>query len=430
MTKINGLTKRGGTYHLRRRVPKRYQFIENKKEISRSLHTDSLSEATQKLPETWAGLMAGWEAGIASSTLDSRKRFEAANRIAKLKNVKNLDMSQVLHLPDHEVYARISKIGTRDGEPNQMEAEALLGAVPIPGMKVSEALEEFWELTKDKRLNKSPNQVRAWLGPFKKAVSNFIKVVGDKPIDKITRDDMLQFRAWWLDRIENEDLNPGTANKDFINLGSVLKKVNNLKNMGLDLPIYGLNFAEGKKKTRPQFSEEWIKTKLLDDGALDGLGKEARSIFLAMINTGARPSELANLLPEHIFIDHEYPHISITADGRKNKRELKSANSERLIPLVGVSLEAMRTCPDGFPKYRDKSASLSNAVNRYLTDNGLKETPEHSVYSLRHSFEERLRKANVDVRLRAELFGHSHRGERYGAPKIDELTDVLRQIAL
>ena len=362
--------------------------------------------------------------------LDAQKHFEAVNRIAKSKNVKYLPSSQVMVLPDHEVLRRIQSIGKRDGKPNQMDAEALLGAVPVPSMTVSEALDEYWELTKDKRINKSPNQVRAWLSQFKKPVSNFIKVVGDKPIDKITRDDMLQFRDWWLGRIENDGLSPGTANKDFIHFGSVLKKVNNLKKLGLDLPIYGLNFAEGKKKPRPQFSEEWIKTKLLADGALDGLGKEARSFFLAMINTGARPSELANLMPAHIVIDHEYPHISITADGRKNKRELKSANSERLIPLVGVSLDAMRTCPNGFPKYRDKESSLLARLSKYLTDNGLKETPEHSVYSLRHSFEERLRKANVDVRLRAELFGHSHRGERYGAPKIDELTEVLRQIAL
>ena len=128
--------------------------------------------------------------------------------------------------------------------------------------------------------------------------------------------------------------------------------------MVANLPVDGLLLAEGKKKSRPQFTTEWITTKLLAPGALDGLDVEARTIFLGMINTGACPRKLANLQPEHIILDHECPHIRITPVSR----QLKSKNAKRVIPLVGVSLEAMKQCPAGFLTYRD-NPTFSDVTN-------------------------------------------------------------------
>jgi hypothetical protein len=42
-----------------------------------------------------------------------------------------------------------------------------------------------------------------------------------------------------------------------------------------------------------------------------------------------------------------------------------------------------------------------------MRENGLRETPEHSVYSLRHSFEDRLLDRDVDERIRRDLMGHA-----------------------
>ncbi len=71
-------------------------------------------------------------------------------------------------------------------------------------------------------------------------------------------------------------------------------------------------------------------------------------------------------------------------------------------------------CPKGFPKYRSSSASLSTTVNKFLRSNGLMETPDHSLYGLRHSFEDRLLAAGLDERIRRDLFGHALNRERYG----------------
>lgn len=43
------------------------------------------------------------------------------------------------------------------------------------------------------------------------------------------------------------------------------------------------------------------------------------------------------------------------------------------------------------------------------------ESPEHSLYCLRHSFEDRMLMAGIDERLRRDFLGHRLDRERYGS---------------
>ncbi len=269
-------------------------------------------------------------------------------------------VEKVAQLPTEELMARIDSVPVRKGAPYTREAAALLGAAKEPEITVSRALNLYWDLAREARFGKSDDQIRKWKSPHKKAVRTFIDVVGDKAISAITGDDMLDFRAWWLDRIQNEGLSPGSANKDLIHLGKVLKTVNNMKRLNLMLPLSDLSFKEGAAEPRPPFSEKWIRGVIVAPGALANLNKDARCIVLAMVNTGARPSELASLTRDQIHLNDDVPHISV----EPVERQLKSANAKRVIPLCGISLDAMRASRDGFPRYRDSSASLSAAVNK------------------------------------------------------------------
>jgi len=95
-------------------------------------------------------------------------------------------------------------------------------------------------------------------------------------------------------------------------------------------------------------------------------------------------------------------------------RQLKSVHARRVIPLVGVSLAAFRECPDGFARYRTSSAGLSATVNKFMRGTGLMEPPQHSLYGLRHAFEDRMLAAGSGHRIRRDLFGHRLNRERYG----------------
>jgi integrase len=418
---------RGKTYQLYRRVPTRYHSVEPRKQILLSLHTDSKSVALEKAGRIWAQMVEGWEARLAGDTTDADKRLEAAKELAALRGFRYLDAPAVAALPREELLRRIEAVPVHNGVVDRFEAEALLGGAPRSEITVSGALDLYWKLATDKTLGKSEDQLRRWKNPRIKAIKNLIAIIGDKAISDITGDDMLDFRDWWMGRIENEGLSANAANKDLVHLGDVLKTVNKMKRLNLALPLSDLSFKQGEAGKRPPFSKSWITEKLLAPNAMAGLNEEARAILLVMINTGARPSELAALTPECIKLDAEVPHISIEAV----ERQLKSRNAKRVIPVLGVSHEALSAFPQGFPRYRGSSASLSATINKFLRKNGLLETDKHSLYGLRHSFEDRLLAAGIDERIRRDLFGHALNRERYGdGASLAQMRDVIQPVAL
>ncbi len=420
------IIKRGSAFCLRKRVPARYRNVEPRGTVWISLHTDSEAIAASKAAQTWAQMIEAWEARLAGDSADADARFAAAREIADVRGFRYLDVAKVTRLPLDALLERVEAVAAPAGVPDRLEGAALLGTVPEPAMTLSRALEIYWRLDRDKLLGKSTDQARRWRNPRIKAVRNFIAVVGDKPIDQITRDDMLDFRQSWLERIEAGDVGANSANKDLGHLGGILKTVNGMKRLGLDLPLGELSFREGEKRTRPPFSTDWIRDKLLAPGALDGLNGEARAILLGMVNTGYRPSEGAALRRTTIRLDGKVPHISIEPDGR----QLKSPYARRVIPLTGVSLAAFRAFRDGFPRYRDKPG-LSATVNKYLRENGLLETGAHSFYSLRHSFEDRMLAGGIDDRIRRDLFGHRLNRERYGkGASLEQALALLEPLAL
>ena len=417
--------KKGDSLYLVRRVPKRYYTVEDRRLIWLSLNTDSESVAKLKAPAAWDELLKSWEARLDGRSEEADVRYKAAREIAKRYGFKYLPVEEVAELPTSEIVARVNAAHDKTGKPNLVEAAALLGTVKKPTLTMTAALETYWPLAKDKVFGKSEDQIRRWRNPRIKAFNNFVNVVGNLEIAEITPDNMLDFRDWLMERIESGEIKANSANKDLIHIAGVLRLVNTKKRLGLNLPLSDLSIAEGDADVRPAFSEKWIREKLLAPGALDGLNPQARAIFIGMINTGYRPSEACVLTRDQIFLDHDIPHIRIEPVGRT----LKSKHARRVIPLLGVSLEAFRAFPDGFPRYRDK-ATVSETINIYLKRRKLKETPDHTPYSLRHSFQERMIKHDVDDRIRRDVFGHALTEERYGEVDLVKIRDVLMPLAI
>lgn len=417
---------RGSTFYLKRHVPKRFASIEPRREVWISLRTDSRREAEARADGAWRQMVAGWEALLAGCSPDDDVRYRAAQDLARARGFRFLAVDRVAALPAHDLFARIEATMTDSGEIQPQLAAAFLGTAKKPDLTLSRALDEYWSLAEDRTLGKSEDQIRRWRNPRKKAFRNLIDVIGDVPLHEISGDDMLEFRAWWWRKIKDEGLTPNSGNKDFTHIASTLRLINKTMRLGLVLPLDGLSFAEAEKAKRLEFTEKWIKEEILKAGALDGLNLEARCILLGMINTGYRPSEAQGLLAEHIRLDTNVPHIRIEPDGR----QLKTSNSRRVIPLTGCSLEAFRACPNGFPRYRNKPG-LTDTINKYMRENKLLESPDHTLYGLRHSFEDRMLDRGVDERVRRDLMGHALTRQRYGqGASLDRLAEVVRSVAL
>ena len=178
-------------------------------------------------------------------------------------------------------------------------------------------------------------------------------------------------------------------------------------------PFRRISFKEDRstKKKRPPFETDWIKDKFLVPGLFESVNEDARHILYTLIETGARPSEICNLRPENIRLDADVPYLAIR---EADSREIKADASDRDIPLVGVSLAAMKLHPEGFPRYFDKETSLSAILIKALKSRDLLPTNKHKVYSLRHSFEKRMLEAGLEYDLRCTLMGHKNERPDYG----------------
>ena len=153
----------------------------------------------------------------------------------------------------------------------------------------------------------------------------------------ITRDHGIAYRNWWANRIKVGDENgkrptPYTANRRIGSMRTLYRSFfSYIGQEDRPNPFRKLSFDEGDSsvRKRPPFSVEWIKSKFLASGSLSGLNDEARHILLAIVETGARPSELCNLLPEYIHLDGPSPHISIRprTNNQSLKREMTSSST-------------------------------------------------------------------------------------------------------
>ena len=83
---------------------------------------------------------------------------------------------------------------------------------------------------------------------------------------------------------------------------------------------------------------------------------------------------------------------------RKNGvRGLKTAHSERLLPLLGVSLDAAHqlAAMGGWGKRLGKNMYATSVINRALRSSGIVTDKRQSLYSLRHWFQDQLTKRDV-----------------------------------
>lgn len=396
------------TFHHYQAVPKRFRHLEKSAMVWASLKTDSEAIALAKAAQIEAMNLARWEMIEAGQTENAAAQYDAIRKLAASRGFAYLPAADIAAGRLRDLADRIKEIERAGGD--TVVRDALLGAVPVPRLRMSGLVDRFADLTKDRRANKSPDQLRRWRHARDRAVANFVAAVGDIEVAEITRADALKFRDWWWQRVEREGVQASTANKDIVALAAMIAAV--CKFEGRDNPkrFSGLMFAEDKGQ-RPPFSRDWIAGRLLAAGALAGLNAQARDVLIALINTGARPSELIELRAAQIRLDTNLPHILIEpAAGH----DLKTKQSRREIPLVGVSLDAMRRNRDGFARYRGKPSNWSALVTKYLRKHGLLESARHTAYSLRHTFSDSLVNAGIDSRIRKELMGHKVEGQIYG----------------
>ncbi|MEQ8829523.1 MAG: integrase [Alphaproteobacteria bacterium] len=430
------LVLEGGVWKFRRRVPVDLVDVLGRKQIKRSLKTKSRDLAATRaaaldaeIEAQWASLRAG---AIASAEDDRMAEFDAAVSLARSIGYEYRPSSVLAAAATtEELLGRIEAavIAGAARPQSHLVAAAVLGAADQPALTFDRAFGKYQEMTRTERLTYSDDQRRRWLNPRLLALRNFKSVCGTPTLDQIDRNLALKFQEWWLNRIEDEGLTGNAANKDIGHLRKIFGTVNDKLRLGLENPFHRLSVPQLAKETREPFETAFIRDRILTSPKLMELNDDARWLIFMKADTGARNRELCGLDPEalEIRLDVPVPFIDI----RPNRfRDLKVAHTKRQIPLVGAALVAATAMPAGTSRYRESPDSASAVINKFLRAHGMLPSDQHTLNSLRHSFEDRLTAVEPPDKVQAALMGHKYHRPRYGAgPSLAQKKTWLDRIA-
>lgn len=416
---------RNGVWHYRRRVPVDLAELDPRGKVRRTTRRRDYAEAVIVARTINAELEAYWKSLAGSSSAQTPRDFDGAVKMARAFGITYRPVADLARSELVEIVRRLELLETRNLALSPAAQTAALGGAPKPSWRLTDLYTRYDEISGDRLLGKSDDQCRKWRNPRKRAVANALKVIGDKTLADVTRDDALEFRRWWLDRVTDESMDPGTANKDLGHLAAMVDALNEAWRLKLDNPFSGLRLSGERHNPRPPFEPSFVRENFLGPGCLAFLNDEARAITQMVALTGARPAEIAALTEQRIALKSNIPHLQIRPDAR----ELKSDNASRDLPLTGLALEIMRRYPAGFPRYRDVPDSYSAAANKALSEHDVRPTPEHTVYSLRHTFKDRLIALEAPERVQDALMGHAVREIKYGAgPSLQQRADWMAKV--
>ena len=402
--------RRGQWYHYCRRVPKHLESFDRRKHIRIALKTKDEKEAQRRaavyddfVEKYWSDLI---QSRRSDDALDG---FRQLRTLAKAYGFAYKNIAEVSESSLDEILARVEAAAGAA----QPAKKALLGCPSRSGVPLSDCIDRYWPLCVDRLTEKSNHQIRKYRNPRNAAMKNFIKAVGDGDLSQVDRSHVLAFRQWLMDRIAKGEIVGDTANRQMQHVKDILQTVAleaqtdlNVKAMFEDTRV------QERKRSRPPFEAAYVQTAFLKSRSLERLNDEARMLVYIMIETGARESEIIGLTDDDFALQEEIPYLWIRHNAL---RSLKTKTSERKIPLVGVALSAAKQiAPKGLVRYQDKPDHASSAINKFLRVNGLKPTPEHTLYSLRHTFKDRLRDAGAPEEVIDELMGHRKIGPKYG----------------
>lgn len=418
------IIKRNGYYYYFRRVPKHLAEYDSRSHIKISLKTKDKDIARKRALVQNETIEKFWRE-LVSSPQPKAQQGNLYKKAVKTARVHGFAYRDISDLTENAGLGELvdRMLALQNAQDSQKETRtvrrALSGTANEPQIKLSQSWDIFRPKSADRLIGKSDHQIRKWENPRRLALENFIKAVGDKNIIDITRKDVLSFQEWWLNRVTDEGLNPVSANKNFRHIKDILERVYIATDLEPETDVDTL-FAKIKLKapenSRNSYEADYVQKVFLNSDALSGLNDEARALIYIMADTGARVAEITGLMADDIKLNAKIPYIHIRSN---NRGGLKTAQSERQIPLVGSALYGIQMFPHGLQHYTNAD-SVSTLINKYFRAHELNPMKGQSLYSLRHTFKDRLRDVQAPEEVIDNLMGHKSRGPKYGRGHILE----------
>jgi len=258
------------------------------------------------------------------------------------------------------------------------------------------------------------NDDRIFIRTAQRNGSYVAKLLGNRPITSYATSEAAQFRDWCL----NKGMNVNSVKRVFNSVRSIIN---------LNIREYGLEGTNAFSGTYMPDGFDTPKRKPIPNDILKVIQRacqtsndEPRWLVALISDTGMRLSEAAGLSKGDVYLDEEVPYVDIKPH---SWRRLKTAGSQRKVPLVGISLWAARQAyaasnsPFLFPRYCDEKECHSNSASAAL-NKWLKQVagPDYVIHSFRHSMRDRLRAVACPSDMIDQIGGWSSGqvGEGYG----------------
>jgi integrase len=314
--------------------------------------------------------------------------------------------------------ARVSLSGTVDS----LHLKRIIEIAAKPRKKLSDALEIY--------LRKNRGKDEKALENVQRAFARATDILGNPALEDVKRIDARRV----LDSMLGTGLKTASV-KRYLDTISAIFSVAILEfELDRTNPFSALtipNLLEDAREV-PSFTESELRQ--IADAALTQK-IEPGLIACMQIETGCRVREIAMLRVGDIHLDAEIPYIEIKQHLEHGRRLKTGKSSERVLPLLGVSLEAGRIAhgaADGkgwlFPC--TSKVNPAGTVNRWIVRTIGSGKSSHSA---RHSMESRLILARTDQRITDTILGHKTLGMGsvyFSGYSISDLAEALSRIAI
>tara|TARA_B110000503_G_scaffold135152_1_gene215233 strand:- start:529 stop:1671 length:1143 start_codon:yes stop_codon:yes gene_type:complete len=309
-------------------------------------------------------------------------------------------------------------------------------AVPASHRLVVSAADASQAITLNEALDlylrlKGYNKQKQFEVTAKRHIQYVVKCLRNRPIDLYSTADGSTFRDWLV----NKGLSDSSVKRTFSSVKAIVNLA--ISESGLACKnafsgVYMPDRSDSVKRspiTNPSLVIVKSECIRIDD--------DLRWLIALISDSGLRLSEAIGLIKDDIVIRDGVSYIIVRAH---KWRPLKTAASERIVPLVGMSEWSARRLlsqVEGdycFPRYASKTGCRSNsasaALNKWLKKQA---GSDATVHGFRHSIRDRLRNVEAPTDLIDQIGGWSVQsiGQGYGdGYNIKKLYEWMQKIEL
>ncbi len=135
---------------------------------------------------------------------------------------------------------------------------ALMGVEKRPQIRLSEVWTKFEFQTRDEVKDMSKDQLKRWKNGYILAVTDFMSVVGDKPLGELSHNDVLDYVDWLEGRVDEGEIMAKTANKYIGHNSKMIKTINRKHRLGLPDFFAGMRLEGVENNSRPPFPIDFV----------------------------------------------------------------------------------------------------------------------------------------------------------------------------